>query len=426
MVLGALYGNLGELDSARAGFEQALRLPRRLTTTERLWAEASLEAYKGNWAAALSGYEHVLVVDPNDGQAQGDRAVALGVLGHSEEALEALRASQRAAPIGIPQYSRNNELIALCNLGRVDEAREVARNIKGIEPNARQRMIIEIQAENWAAVERIADTLLAAVRLPDDIRADALLALASARAARGAFRSASETLGRAENLGSFAWSGVQPKRARLMLTIASQGAIPLPTDSWARDSSAAGLITRGLRAAIAGDRVAAQRYLDAARALPRTEWQLHGAARALLEARIAMLEGRWEEAARTLRPVSAQPHEVGFRLPYRVGISIFRWSLADVFEHLGQPDSAAVVLERMTSDPGPARQEWHARGILLPFAHRRLVLLYARMGRLEDARRQWEIFSTTVRTPDSELQPLIAEARAALESAGGATRVTSR
>jgi len=89
--------------------------------------------------------------------------------------------------------------------------------------------------------------------------------------------------------------------------------------------------------------------------------------------------------------------------------------LADAYEHLGQPDSAALTLERVTSDPAP--WETHLRGVLPPFAHRRLVLLYARMGRFEDARRHWQIFSETVRTPDPELRPMIEEARLALGSA---------
>ena len=66
------------------------------------------------------------------------------------------------------------------------------------------------------------------------------------------------------------------------------------------------------------------------------------------------------------------------------------------------------------------------RGVILPFAHRRLVLLYARMGRLEDAKRHWKIFAETVRTPDPELRPLIEEARAARASAEGMARPTAR
>ena len=126
-----------------------------------------------------------------------------------------------------------------------------------------------------------------------------------------------------------------------------------------------------------------------------------------------------------LQPIASQPLEIG-RVPYAAGMTAIRWFLADAFEKLGQPDSAAVYLERVTSDPAPAFQETHLRGIALPFAHRRLVLLYARMGRIEDARRHWQIFTATVRTPDPEIVSLIAEARAALVSAEGMARSVKR
>ncbi len=107
-------------------------------------------------------------------------------------------------------------------------------------------------------------------------------------------------------------------------------------------------------------------------------------------------------------------------------MSAVRWFLADAFEQLGQPDSAAVYLERIVSDPAPTDQESHLRGIAVPFAHRRLVLLYARMGRIEDAKRHWQIFTETCRTPDREIEPLIAEAHAALASAEGMARSGGR
>ena len=131
--------------------------------------------------------------------------------------------------------------------------------------------------------------------------------------------------------------------------------------------------------------------------------------------------GRWDEAARILQPVAPQPLEFEADL-YPAGMSAVRWLLADACEKLGHPDSAAVHLERIVSDPAPALQEAHLRGIVVPFAHRRLGLLYARMGRIEDAKRHWQILTTTVRTPDPEIQPLIAEARAALASAEGMAR----
>jgi hypothetical protein len=56
-------------------------------------------------------------------------------------------------------------------------------------------------------------------------------------------------------------------------------------------------------------------------------------------------------------------------------------------------------------------------GIPFPFAHHRLVLLYSKLGRVEDARRHWEIFETTFTDPDPELVPMLDEARKALEEA---------
>jgi hypothetical protein len=133
----------------------------------------------------------------------------------------------------------------------------------------------------------------------------------------------------------------------------------------------------------------------------------------LIQAQIEALSGRWGEVVRILRPIASQPIEIG-EVNNPAGMSTVRWLLADAFEKLGQPDSAAVTLERVVSDPAPALQERQLRGIALPFARRRLVMLYSRMGRIEDARRHWQIFSETVRTPDPEIRPLIEEARAAL------------
>ena len=185
------------------------------------------------------------------------------------------------------------------------------------------------------------------------------------------------------------------------------------------------MLTRGLRAAIAGEGARARRLLNVAQSRSKRELARQGAAPALLEARIEALAGRWDEAARILRPIGSQPVEIG-QVAYPAGMSAVRWLLADAFEQLGRSDSAAFYLEKVTTDPATADQERHLRGIALPFAHRRLVLLYAGMGRLEDAKRHWQIFRETLRTPDPEIQPLIAEARAALMSAEGMSESSAR
>lgn len=105
---------------------------------------------------------------------------------------------------------------------------------------------------------------------------------------------------------------------------------------------------------------------------------------------------------------------------------MMRWLVAQAYESLGRPDSAAAYLELLLSPLGRVDQEYLARGIAFSFAHRRLVLLYARLGRLEDARRHWEIFKETLAHPDPEMRPLIEEARAALTSVEGMARSARR
>ena len=424
--LGVAYSNIDQPDSGLAAFDQALRHPDRLTAIQRLEVEALRASDSGDLRAALATYDRILQADSSGYYALG-RGFVLEGMGRLEEALESTRMAERRSPFGVSQVMQFNESRQLQRLGRLDEAREAARNLTGMFGTL-GRLGIEIQATHRAAAEHVLDSLLAEPGLDEGDRSIAFLQLAEVQSARGAFKAAARTFERAEEVARAAPlpSSYQNRswRGRLMLTIASESALPLPGGAWTDDSSTITLLTRGLRAAIVGDRPGAQRLLEAAQARwahspPERAWQ--GATPELLEARIEALAGRWDEAARILRPVAAQRVEFGTRIPGAAGMSTVRWFLADVFERLGQPDSAAVVLERVVSDPAP----WEF-GTVAPFAHRRLVLLYARMGRLEDARRHWQIFSETVRTPDPEIQPLIAEARAALVSAEGMAKSARR
>jgi hypothetical protein len=74
-------------------------------------------------------------------------------------------------------------------------------------------------------------------------------------------------------------------------------------------------------------------------------------------------------------------------------------------------------LERLATWQGSRGYIQLNRGLTHSFAHQRLVLLYARLGQLDEARRHWRVFSETFTTPDPELVHLVDEARAALASA---------
>jgi hypothetical protein len=84
------------------------------------------------------------------------------------------------------------------------------------------------------------------------------------------------------------------------------------------------------------------------------------------------------------RPVASRDAGIGANgtSTYASAVAWARCVLADAFEAAGQPDSAAAYVERMTSGPS----NWcHRGGSTWPIGHQRIVLLFARRGRLADA-----------------------------------------
>jgi tRNA A37 N6-isopentenylltransferase MiaA len=62
------------------------------------------------------------------------------------------------------------------------------------------------------------------------------------------------------------------------------------------------------------------------------------------------------------------------------------------------------------------------RGVVVPFAHLRLVTLFARMGWLADAERHLAVVERCFTTPDPEVRRMLEEARSAVRSARGMAR----
>jgi len=180
------------------------------------------------------------------------------------------------------------------------------------------------------------------------------------------------------------------------------------------DTTTTGLIIRGVSAAVAGDIISARQALQEVQA--HSDRKRFAADILALEGWIASRENDWQTVIRTLKPARTrgqQPRVVG-RLPVR-------WLVAEAYERLGDPEEAAVAYELVVS---PSRLSvWSSLEleyqyvIFYSFAHHRLVLLYSKMGRVEDARRHWEIFAKTFTNPDPELVPMVEEARRALEEA---------
>jgi tetratricopeptide (TPR) repeat protein len=88
---------------------------------------------------------------------------------------------------------------------------------------------------------------------------------------------------------------------------------------------------------------------------------------------------------------------------------------ADAYERMGQLERAAESYERVLS---PIKLyhpvEMYAFPSYSSFAHYRLVLLYAQLGRVEEARKHYDAFRGAFIEPDPELAPMLEEARLAV------------
>jgi tetratricopeptide (TPR) repeat protein len=164
---------------------------------------------------------------------------------------------------------------------------------------------------------------------------------------------------------------------------------------------------------------AARRELAHLRQRSADELARAGAAGAFLEASIAAAENRWSEVIRLLGPhaLRGDDHNPPDAAWGRVGRVPERWLVAEAYDHLGPPDSAAVAFERALEPPD---SRWVIPTLMyVPYAHQRLVMIYAHMGRREDAERHWREFSATFTNPDPEVKHLLDEARAAIMSLRG-------
>jgi tetratricopeptide (TPR) repeat protein len=123
-------------------------------------------------------------------------------------------------------------------------------------------------------------------------------------------------------------------------------------------------------------------------------------------AAIALAEGRVQDAIRGYRAWTEQSGDPAHGL----------FELATAYERAGQPDSALAVYERSTTAPGTKAplvlfDPVDARAFAATM--QRLGALYAARGEHAKAREYYGRFVDLWQDADPELQPLVAEARAA-------------
>ena len=415
-VIGWNYLNERMLDSARIAFAEALKRPDRLGVPRRYRVEAEA-AYTMRYdlPAAVRACDLYLQHFPRSYSVLNNRGLYLLALGRYEEALGDFERAVAAHPFGARQAQIQllNQVATLVTLGRVDRARAAARDLTG--PFATYiQLLLATATDDWAGADSVAAATAGAPSAPNWLRVQAVATGAAARAARGGVDAADRTLADAA-VGAPPDVARWYERARLLLAdAAGRAAPPLPAAA-DRDTSGPGLITYGLWAAQLGDSVGARRRLRRVLRLSESERARLGYGSALLQARLAAGAGRWADVVASIGPAAARGEHDSALLD-RVNTLALRWTAADAYGHLGHVDSALALLElvvRPTRMPGSA---FALRGLVFPFAHKRMARLAERLGVRADARRHWSIVLATLTHPDPDLAPIVAEARRARDS----------
>jgi tetratricopeptide (TPR) repeat protein len=128
-----------------------------------------------------------------------------------------------------------------------------------------------------------------------------------------------------------------------------------------------------------------------------------------LKASIAASSGDWQS--------SIQLTELEEDLASLIGNAPSRWFVAHAYERLGNLEAAINTYERILELKGcDTNDRFFLRPILMPHVHRKLGLLYARLGRAEEAHRHWQLFTELFSDLDPDLAPMLIEPRPALAS----------
>jgi tetratricopeptide (TPR) repeat protein len=169
----------------------------------------------------------------------------------------------------------------------------------------------------------------------------------------------------------------------------------------------------GVSAALAGDSIELKRVLARfrmARDSATSELFEHAYEPlfAFLEAELAKQRDDWGAAAERLAPIVRKLGQPGYGLILWWDEHLW-WALADVYTHLGHPDSAIVQLEAIVERP--PRWAYSA-------AHLKLGQLYSQVGDTAEALDHFRTFLEAFTDPDPEYVWMVEEARAEVERLG--------
>lgn len=344
ITLAANYLTARQIDSARFAYEKALALPQRLSVAEQYRLKGDVAyALNHDVPAAVKWYDLYLAEVPYSRAALSNRALYRSALGDYERAAADLQEAVAANPFGpeLIQPVLVNLAAIQVVLGRNAAARQTAAKLSGpFEQYV--AMMLATSESRWRAADSIANAVLAKADAPPVFRMNAVTVHASALAAQGSYNAADSVLSDAAS-GSKGVAARWYERARLLMAIAANSPVRTRTDLVAADTSLAADMLRAIWASAAGDTVMARAREARLRKLTQRENAIVGSGPALIEANIAAHAGQWRNVVNQLGP-AALVGEFDPTIVDRPDSFLLRWTVANAYEKLGMPDSAAKFL----------------------------------------------------------------------------------
>jgi tetratricopeptide (TPR) repeat protein len=393
-------------DSAATALAEALRRPDRLSDVEhyRLEAEAAY-ALRYDVPSAVHWYDLMLQLAPLSIPGHNDRGIYLYTLGRYEEALAEFQRAESLQRFGVDQaqVAIFNQSVTLLALGRDAEAAGVLRKLHGSWADYTGLLLATFQGR-WTLAESLATARAGDPTTSSWIRTPTLTMLAGARAAQGHVVAAERDLraAMAADGSSLPWFG----NSLLLLAAASgRPAGPVPA-TLLRDTTAGSMVSAGVWAAMNGDLASAEQRLAAIGRLPDVQQRRLGLGPGLLEATILGARGNWSGAVRRLGS-SALVGERDGADPGQPSGAAAQLLVAQAYERLGRPDSAVAFYLRVLDPTHVPFGHLALRGLVRPFALRRLALVYEGMGRSAAAAPYWKELRSSLVTPDRDLRDLI-------------------
>jgi len=411
-MIAAIKWNEGDNRGAESAIETALANRGRMTNFESLQLEANRHFIQWDLDKARKDYERLLARYPNRDNGN-NLGVILSFLGRKKEALAAYQRVEASSPLSNPIYV-HNRFNALMGSHRLEEAREMIPEFTGKHwTQIRARWELALAEGDWTGAEHQAIALQSESALDPFNLYLARATLAILDATRGRVHRASDTLSvmcddDVRQLVHLSRIFTRDFQHALCMARGSVPAFPVLRTEY--DTTATASVWRLVWAAESNRLDLVDSLLVVVNALDRPTRRRYRQAIPYARACILAHSGNWKGAAEELRTIassaSAEP----------VGFLAVDWLLGVALAQLRDLPSAVAQFERVQSGERCwTWWDWLRRPIYRPYALQKLVLLYSRMGREDDARRCWEALRTTMTDPDPELQPMLEEARASLE-----------